>query len=174
MGNGKMKNRRRLAGLILWGLFIVMVAGVTYISFQNGEESKAMGKEILTTFAGIKESGDAAGQKRMDDLMYLLRQSGRVLAFLSIGMVGTGAIYLTCTKWGWLPRTGVTVFLLWAIACFTEKMKIFIPSRHYSHQEMMISIAASAAGFLLASLLILLGKVFYKRSVNLSSQYLQR
>ncbi|MCM1135049.1 MAG: VanZ family protein [Clostridium sp.] len=163
-----MSKKKRLFGLILWAMFIIMVAIVMYISFENGEESKAAGEKFLSTFAGIKNS-DAAGQKRMDSLMFLLRQSGRAIAFFMIGMVGTAAIQITCAKWLWLLRTGLNVFILWAIACFTEKMKLYIPTRHYSHEEMMISIAAAAAGFLIASLVLFFGKTLRGLSRRLLS-----
>ena len=145
-----MKKKRWLAELILWGMFILMVAAVMYISFQNGEESKAAGKQLLATFTGIKDSEKLYGQGQRDELMYLLRQSGRVLAFLAIGMVGTLTIHVTFLK------TVIAAAILLPIACFTERMKIYIPSRHYSYEEMLISIAAAMAGLLIVSLFLLL------------------
>ena len=151
-----MKKKRWLAELILWGMFSFMVAAGMYISFQNGEESKAAGKQLLATFTGIKDSEKLYGQGQRDELMYLLRQSGRVLAFLAIGMVGTLTIHVTCVKCGWFLKTVIAAAVLLPIACFTERMKIYIPSRHYSYEEMLISIAAAMAGLLIVSLFLLL------------------
>lgn len=152
----RMKKRGRLVKLALWVIFIFMVAAVMYISFQNGEESKAAGKQLLATFTGIKDSEKLYGEGQRDELMYLLRQSGRVLAFLSIGIVGTLAVHVTCVKWGWFLKTVIAAAVLLPIACFTERMKIYIPSRHYSYEEMLISIAAAMAGLLVVSLPLLL------------------
>lgn len=152
----RMKKKRWLAELILWGIFICLVAGVTYISFQNGEESKAAGKQLLATFTGIEDSEKLYGPGQRDELMYLLRQGGRVLAFLLIGIVGTLTIHVTCAKCGWLLKTVIAAAILLPIACFTERMKLYIPSRHYSYEEMLISIASAMAGLLMVSLLLLL------------------
>ena len=151
-----MKKKRWLAELVLWAMFIGMVAGVMYISFQNGEESKAAGKQLLATFTGIKDSEKLYGQGQRDELMYILRQSGRVLAFLLIGIVGTLTIHVTCVKCGWFLKTVIAAAILLPIACFTERMKIYIPSRHYSYEGMLISIAAAMAGLLIVSILLLL------------------
>lgn len=137
--------------LALWMIFIVLVMGVAYLSFQNGESAKALGKGVITQLAQAQYSEETLMQEDLDHFTYLIRQSGRVLAFLMIGIVGTITIHVTFIKSNWLVRTGVTMMILVAIAYLTEKLKIFIPSRHYSHEEMLISIYAVIVGFVFVS-----------------------
>ncbi|MDE7006745.1 MAG: hypothetical protein K2P07_01090, partial [Lachnospiraceae bacterium] len=65
------------------------------------------------------------------------------------------AVHVSCTKWNWGIKTFVTAFVLLAIAFFTEKVKVYIPSRHYSYEEMMISMVAVVIGFLAVSVITL-------------------
>lgn len=164
-----MKKRRRLVGLVLWVIFILLVAGVFYISFHNGEKSKLEGKQLLATFSGITGSGSPKSQREIDNLIYILRQSGRVLVFFVIGIVGTATIYVTFERWGWVLKTVLAAVILWAIACFTERMKIYIPTRHYSFEEMILSVAAVSAGLLtVCFVMILIGII---RRLNRVKKY---
>lgn len=161
MGADMKKRTRWPVVVLLWVIFILMTGGIVYLSFQNGEESKAMGKAFLQRFFGAVQRQEAVLQLQEEgtsSLNYLMRQGGRVFAFLMIGIVGAITIHVTFAGCNWLFKTTVTLAILTAIACFTEKMKIYIPSRHYSYEEMMLSVAAAAAGFLTVSLLTLLGK----------------
>ncbi len=156
---GKMKKRKRWpAVVLLWLIFISMTAVIFYLSLQSGEETKALGRSMILQFSGAQEAGGAVNQQELDSFTYLVRQSGRVLAFLMIGIVGTITIHVTCAGCNWLIRTGITLLILTTIACFTEKLKIYIPSRHYSYEEMMLSVAAAAAGFAAVTFITLLGK----------------
>lgn len=153
------KKKKRPVVLFLWFIFIVMVAAICYLSFQNGEAAKALGSQVISQLADAQDTEGAAAEEALANLTYLIRQSGRAIAFLMIGIVGTTAIYVTCAKWNWFLKSGIAVVILMTIACLTEKLKIFIPSRHYSYEEMMISIMAAGAGFLAVSLITLLGKL---------------
>lgn len=153
-----MKKRKRWpAVILLWLIFISMTGGIFYLSLQSGEQTRELGKSVLEQFSGGQD-GNAVSQQELDTLTYLFRQSGRVLAFLMIGIVGTITIHLTCVGCNWLIRTGITLLILTTIACFTEKLKVYIPSRHYSYEEMMLSVAAVAAGFLAVTFITLLGR----------------
>ena len=46
--------------------------------------------------------------------------------------------------------------ILVAIAFLTERLKEYIPSRHYSYEEMMVSIVAVILGFALVSVITLI------------------
>ncbi len=145
--------------MLLWLIFIAMIGGIVYLSFQNGEESKELGKQFLRQLSGAGQIGEGASREELDTLNYLIRQSGRVLAFLMIGIMGTITIHVTFAGCHWFFKTGITLLILTGIACFTERMKVYIPSRHYSYEEMMLSVAAAAAGFLVVSIITLLGRI---------------
>lgn len=152
-----MKKRTRWPAVVmLWLIFIFMIGGIVYVSFQSGEESKELGKKFIRHIPQIQQIESA--QEDMDNFNYLFRQGGRILAFLMIGIVGTITIHVTFAGCNWLFKTTITLMIITAIACFTEKMKVYIPSRHYSYEEMMLSVAAAAAGFLMVSIITLLGK----------------
>jgi len=144
--------------MLLWLIFILMIGGIVYLSFQNAEESKELGKQFIRKISGVSQISGAAPREDMDALTYLVRQGGRVLAFLMIGIVGTITIHVTFAGCHWFFKTGLTLFILIGIACFTERMKVYIPTRHYSYDEMMLSVAAAAVGFLMVSIITLLGK----------------
>ena len=151
-----MKKRKRWPiVLALWGIFIFLVAAVAYLSFQNGEDARILGKQMMTQVAQIQHQDQNMTQVQMDELIYQLRQSGRVLIFVLIGMVGTLTIHVTFSRSSWLLQTSLTAVILVGIAYFTEKLNIYIPSRHYSYEEMMISIASVIVGFVLVSVITL-------------------
>ena len=156
--NGK-KKRQGLAALVLWIIFILMIAGITFISFQNGEATKELGSRIMDKLARFRPMPEASTKEEVAAATYGMRQSGRALAFLMIGIMGTITVHVSCYRCNWLIRTGITVAILASVAYFTEKLKIYIPTRHYSYEEMMISMAAAGAGFLAVSLLMLLGRI---------------
>ncbi|MDE5909034.1 MAG: hypothetical protein K2H52_09910 [Lachnospiraceae bacterium] len=155
----KKKKRQGLAALVLWIVFILMIAGITFISFQNGEATKELGSQIMDKLTRFQAVPEVSTGEEMAAATYGMRQSGRALVFLLIGIVGTITIHVSCYRCNWLIRTGITVFILAAIAYFTEKLKIYIPTRHYSYEEMMISMAAAGVGCLAVSLIMLLGRI---------------
>lgn len=140
---------------LLWVVFLVMVAGVVYLSFQDGREAKTLGKQFIEYIARFKYPEREATAQEFDTLTYEVRQAGRVCAFFLIGILGTTAVHMTCKKSSWIIKTIITAVVLVAIAYLTEKLKIYIPTRHYSYEEMMLSIAAVGVGFLLVSVVTL-------------------
>lgn len=152
-----MKKRTRWPVVVLlWLIFILMIGGIVYVSFQNAEESKELGKQLIRQISKVEHIDTT--EESIDAFNYLFRQGGRIVAFLMIGIVGTITIHVTFAGCNWLFKTTITLMILTAIACFTEKMKMYIPTRHYSYEEMMLSVMAAAAGFLAVSVLTLLGK----------------
>ena len=152
-----MQKKNKHPGIIifLWIIFLGMVAVVAYLSFQNGEAAKTFGKHTIEYIAEMKYSQGTVTDNQMDTLTYQIRQNGRAIAFFMIGIVGTVTIHASFKRWNWVIRTSVTAVLLVAIAYFTEKLKIYIPSRHYSHEEMLISVTAVVMGFILVSVVTL-------------------
>lgn len=159
MGKG-MKNKKKWPiVLALWMVFGTLVAGVAYLSFQNGEDAKLLGKEMITRLAEAQYESSEISENDMNAFTYTIRQNGRVIAFLLIGIIGTVTIHVSCGKWNWFVKTCITAFILVAIAYLTEKLKIYIPTRHYSYEEMLISMASAAAGFILVSAVTLTVKL---------------
>ena len=147
-----MKNKKRWPLILsLWIVFGLLVAGVAYLSFQNGEDAKLFGKQVITKLAEVQYSSQEISENDMNAFTYMIRQNGRIIAFLLIGIVGTITIHVSCAKCNWLIRTCITAVILVAIAYLTEKLKIYIPTRHYSYEEMLVSMASAAAGFILVS-----------------------
>ena len=147
-----MKNKKRWPFILaLWIVFGLLVAGVAYLSFQNGEDAKLLGKQVITKLAEVQYSSQEISENDMNAFTYMIRQNGRIIAFLLIGIVGTITIHVSCAKCNWLIRTCITAVILVAIAYLTEKLKIYIPTRHYSYEEMLVSMASAAAGFILVS-----------------------
>lgn len=144
--------------LAWWILFISLVAVVAYLSFQSGEDAKELGKQTILQFAESQSEGGLVSQEYLDALTYKIRQSGRVIAFIMIGIVGTITIHISFYKRSWLTQTTVTAVVLVGIAYSTEWLKKYIPSRHYSFEEMMISISAVIVGFVFVSVVTLVFK----------------
>ena len=140
---------------ILWIFFAVTAAGIAYLSFQNGEEAKKLGEQFILYLAQNINHKQDVSTAELSALTYDIRQGGRALAFLILGIVGTAAVHLSCPKWNWAVKTIFTSGLLLTIAFLTEKLKVYIPSRHYSYEEMMISVTAVIVGFLAVSLITL-------------------
>lgn len=149
------KKEKRLLVQLLWLFFIITAAGITYLSIQNGEEAKKLGEQFILQLAQNINHKQNVSAAELNALTYDIRQGGRALAFFVLGIIGTAAVHVSCPKWNWGIKTIVTAFVLLAIAFLTEKVKIYIPSRHYSYEEMLISITAVIVGFLAVSLITL-------------------
>lgn len=153
------KNKHPVMAALLWSCFLAAVAVVVYLSFQNGEQSKALGAQVISYLARRLYPGREATIQELLHLTYEVRQLGRVCAFFIIGILGTSAIHLSCGRCNWFIKTGIMGIILVAIAYLTEKLKIYIPTRHYSYEEMMMSITAAIMGFVLVSVITLTFRV---------------
>lgn len=157
-----MKKRRGYPALIafLWICFIATVGAAAYLSFQNGIEAEALGRQFTQYVADKVYSGRKLTEEELLQLTYKIRQTGRVIIFFLIGILGTATIHITFRKWRWTWKTGIAAGILLCVAYLTEKLKIYIPTRHYSYHEMMMSIAAVCMGFLLVSVITLCFYIF--------------
>ncbi len=144
--------------ITLWIVFIAMIIGITYLSFQNGEVSKELGKQLMVKLTEMEFPGQVLTTENIDRVTYAVRQTGRSVAFLLLGVLGTLTIYYSWPKCNCLIRLGISATVLVAIAYLTEKLKVYLPTRHYSHNEMMISIIAVAVGFLMVTFITLTGR----------------
>lgn len=146
-----MKGRKnRFGRFLIWFVFCILLGLILYLSFQNGEESKQMGAELMEKLVFKAER-----YIRIDKDIYLMRQMGRGLLFFLLGVVTTAAVNLTFPRWNRLFKVILITFFLGGVSYFTEKMKLYISSRHYAPEEMMISFIASMAGFLITAVMII-------------------
>ena len=151
------KKEKRWVVPLLWTIFLTIVIGIALVSIQNGEESKHIGETWIYRLAQEKNPGERITEEELSEVTYIVRQIAREIAFFIIGIIGTITIHATCKKRSWFLKTEISAVVLAAIAYFTEAIKKFIPTRHYSQEEMMLSMGAVAAGFLIVSAVSLLG-----------------
>lgn len=152
-----MKKRcARIWTLLFWLAFLTVVTVVFYTSFQNGEDAARLGKDALTKLAVEYFDKDTVSSAEMNRFTYHVRQVLRTVAFVCVGILGTATIHVSFGRLPWIVKTllsgGIVMVLAWA----TEKAKIYIPTRHYSYNQMMISIVAALLGFLLVSAVTLI------------------
>ena len=151
----KKKNRQWVVPL-LWVVFLTVVTGIAIVSFQSGEETKQIGADWIYRLAQEKNPGGKITEDELSEVTYIVRQIAREIAFFVIGILGTITIHATCKKRSWFIKTEISALVLALIAYFTEAIKKFIPTRHYSEEELMLSMGAAAAGFLIISILSLM------------------
>lgn len=142
---------------LLWSTFFVLTAAIVYLSLQDGNEAKDMMKKLIEYLGAYTDKEILSAWGDADRIEYLLRQSGRAGAFFLLGILGTSAVHLTFRRCNWLVRTILATGGLTAIAYLTEKVKEYLPTRHFSQKEMLISIAAVILGFVTVSFLTFLG-----------------
>ena len=151
------KKEKRWVVPLLWIIFLSIVTGIAIVSFQSGEETKHIGETWIYRLAQEKNPGERITEEELSEVTYIVRQLAREIAFFIIGIIGTITIHATCKKRSWFIKTEISAIVLAAIAYLTEAIKMFIPTRHYSQEEMMLSMGAVAAGFLIISVITLLG-----------------
>lgn len=149
------KGNRRISA-VLWFIFLMMIVGIAVLSFENGERSKQLGEHLIARLALARHPGVPVTEAELLWVTYVIRQMARVAAFLGIGILGTVTVHVSMKNTGWMVKTIISGGILFTVAYFTEELKKYIPSRHYSYKEMMLSITAVAAGFLFVSFISLL------------------
>lgn len=147
------KKKSRFLPAVLWLLFLGATAVIVYLSFQNGEDSRELCMGVIEQVAQRYYEKENVSSTELNQIAYWIRQMGRMLAFLLIGMLGTATIHASCTRINWFGKTVIAAGALLLIAFFTEKLKMYIPTRHYSHDEMVMSIMAAMTGFLIVTVI---------------------
>lgn len=133
--------------IIPWILFIGVLGLVLYLSLQNGEAAKATGKDYIHRLAQFYYGVDDIPESVMLSFTYKLRQAGRVGIFFGLGVLGTNVIFVTFPRLLWILRSMISAVMLLGVAFFTEWIKIYLPSRHFSEKEMGYSIFGAMLGF---------------------------
>ena len=151
-------------GVLLWISFLGCLAVIIYLSVQDGEAAKALGKDYIRKGAEYYYGRNNFTADEMVDITYRFRQYGRILIFTVLGFLGTATFHLTFHRWWWIVRAIISAGFLILVAVFTERYKIYLPTRHYSETEMIYSIMGAMAGFLLVSFITLLYSLIKKVS----------
>lgn len=141
---------------LLWLVFLTVVAVVFYTSFQNGEEAARLGKDVIAKLAVEYFDKDTVSSAELNRFTYQLRQLLRTIAFIGVGLWGTAAIHVSFRKLPWIIRTLLSGSMVVMLAWITEKGKVYFPTRHYSYNQMMISIVSALLGFFLVSAITLI------------------
>ena len=152
----KRKRSRIIWTVLFWMIFLVSVATIVYLSFQNGTSSAELGSDVIEKLAAEYYEKDTVSTTELYKFTYYFRQMGRTIAFFIIGILGTATIHLSSERLPWIVKSILAAGILLVIAWVTEKCKIYLPTRHYSQDEMMISMAASMLGFSIVSLITLI------------------
>ena len=152
----KRKRSRIIWTVLFWMIFLVSVATIVYLSFQNGTSSAELGSDVIEKLAAEYYEKDTVSTTELYKFTYYFRQMGRTIAFFIIGILGTATIHLSSERLPWIVKSVLSAGILLVIAWVTERCKIYLPTRHYSQDEMMISMAASMLGFSLVSLITLI------------------
>ena len=162
-----MKKRKRcriIWTVLFWMIFLVSVATIVYLSFQNGTSSAELGSDVIEKLAAEYYEKDTVSTTELYKFTYYFRQMGRTIAFFIIGILGTATIHLSSERLPWIVKSVLSAGILLVIAWVTEKCKIYLPTRHYSQDEMMISMAASMLGFSIVSLITLIYNLIHHMS----------
>lgn len=144
-----MQKRKGYGGLrfFLWSGFLFLTAVIVFLSLQDGDKAKMMTKVLMEWASQYVKEDLLTGIADKQQAEYLLRQAGRAGVFFLLGILGTGAVHLTFRRLNALVRTILIIGVLTAIACLTEKVKLYLPSRHFSETEMLVSMAFVILGF---------------------------
>ena len=134
-----------------WFAFIGMVLLICYLSFQPQSQAKVVDKDITMKIAERFYDMSSMTEEETAHIIWVIRTQCRVFLFCALGLIGTATIHLTFRKINWFFRAVISVFILVAIAVFTEKFKEYLPTRHFSQEEMIYSIAGVMIGFVLVS-----------------------
>lgn len=144
----KRKNKGMLGlAVFLWFFYLILLAFIVYLSFSDGESAKNFGKKTIRYMAEYHYETDDIPEEVMFTFTYKVRQLGRIALFIALGMLGTMTIHVTFHFWPWLLRAIISVSMLIFVAVFTERFKMYLPTRHFSDKEMVYSILGALAGF---------------------------
>lgn len=160
--------------VISWILFLGILGLILYLSFQNGNDAKALGADIIREAACKYYHLDSIPEPDLLEFTRKVRQLGRCVIFVLMGILGTNVVHVTLHRINWCIRTVIAAVILIAIAVFTEKFKVYLPTRHFSESEMMISIYGTLLGFGVVSLISGIYSLIHLISEYFSSQYLHR
>ena len=78
----KRKRSRIIWTVLFWMIFLVSVATIVYLSFQNGTSSAELGSDVIEKLAAEYYEKDTVSTTELYKFTYYFRQMGRTIAFL--------------------------------------------------------------------------------------------
>lgn len=148
-----MSKTMRFFTILLWIAFLSCLYLVFYLSFQEGEAAKEVGKDYIYVLAQKYYGVDNIPDEVMLTFTYKIRQIGRIGIFTLLALLGTSVVHATFHNWLWIIRSIMAGSFLLGVAVFTERYKIYLPTRHFSEKEMLYSIAGAMLGFGIVSIM---------------------
>lgn len=139
-----MNRRKRWVRTGAWAGFVLLFLVICFLSFQTGSATKALEKPFVNQVAGVLE--EQPSEEWLLTAAFYIRQTGRAVLFFALGFCGTAAMGLTFEHADRRLLGGLLVLLLFGMAYFTEKMKIFIEGRHYAFAECLEGFAFAVLG----------------------------
>lgn len=136
----------------MWAIFTIILLVTLTLSFQTGTATKALEKPLVSQVTNTMTT--LPSEEAILTITYYIRQIGRALLFFLLGLTGSWSIHLTFRKTAARNRFLGTVLMLFIISYFTEKMKIFIPGRHYSFPECLESFLFGILGCICITFLL--------------------
>lgn len=161
-----MKKLINSLAVILWIMLIGLLIVIFVLSFMDGDSAKNIDNMLIRRLAVWYYNRDDFNIFEIADINYRFRQYGRIALFLALGVIGTLTIHCTFYWWPWVFRGIISGGMLMAVAVLTEKYKEFLPTRHFSKEEMMMSITGAAVGFIGVSVMTLVFSII-KRIIDL-------
>lgn len=146
-----MSKELKILAAFLWVAFIGCLVVILILSFQDGGDAKELGKGTIYSFAQHYYGVEDVPEDVLIIFTYKFRQIGRILIFCLLAILGTCTIHLTFHNWLWVVRATISGSILMFIAVFTEEYKNFLPTRHFSKEEMLYSIGGVLIGFIYIS-----------------------
>ena len=151
-----MRKEKRNSGMavlavFLWMSYLAVLILILFLSFEDGESAKNFGKKTIRYLAEEHYDTDDIPEEVMLTFTYKVRQLGRIVLFMALGVLGTMTIHVTFHRLPWIVRAIISITMLLAVAIFTERYKVYLPTRHFSSTEMKYSIAGALSGFAFVS-----------------------
>ncbi len=135
----------------MWLSTVFTLGLILLLSFQDGETAKNVDNILIKNFAQWYYNRDDFNILEMMNITYRFRQYGRIVIFMLLGFLGTATIHSSFYKVPWILRTFMAGIILIGVAIFTERYKIYLPTRHFSETEMYYSIFGALFGFIIVS-----------------------
>lgn len=139
------KTERRIA-VGAWAAFFLLFFVICVLSFQSWSATKALEKPFVNGVTGVME--ERPSEEMLLTIAFYIRQTGRAVLFLALGMSGGLAASLSFRRIRRLWLGVGSCAVLFGISYFTEVMKIFIENRHYSFLQSLESFLFAMLGCL--------------------------
>ncbi len=126
--------------IIILCLFVTCTCFILFLSGQDGEEAFDTTYEIAKPVADVVYEEPSNDQ--VEDVMLVIRNSGRVIAFTVFGILLALNVHVWTTfRWKYKAILIVVITVLFSI--FDEVHKLAIEGRHCTLAEIMVNVLCS-------------------------------